>query len=549
MKKDISRRDFLKGMAIGATAAGLAGCKPKDIEALNEGANAAANGAAADSAASSAGTTAGCDDLSTYIADSIVVKDEIAESTDGGEYDVIVIGAGAAGVPCAVKAFQGGNKVLVLQKEPTALSQGNGTTGIVADESDPQSLMHFVYVITEELEYRNDREQLKVYAYNSGEAVRWYAEELTATGYENFRAYDSAVDYGEVFGALTTTVCSVNKPDNTGTAMRAILEAYEDRIDVRYSTPAIQLIKDGSKVTGVYGKDKDGTIWKFGATKGIVIATGDYQNNRSMVEKLCPDVRNFESKQYNRTGDGQLMGILAGGVLEPVGHTKILHDFDSGPMWNEPFFCVDSDGKRFFNEETDMAYIANYMRDYDPEKAGYYFPVFDNNFAEMVTNWGGRPATEESIKNYMPEEDVEERGTVLRDRIAVYKADTLDELAEKLGIPADELKASVERYNEVVDMGWDPDFGKAPKYLQKIEQAPFWGVRKQVRVTAIAAGVITDASAAVLDADRNPIENLYAIGNVAGPFYGSADYPMVFGGLSLGRCVTQGYVLGKDLAA
>ena len=546
MKKNgISRRDFLKGAALGVTAAGLAGCKPKDLESMEE--NAAINAAAGDSAATS---TAGnsCDELATYFAEATAVQEEITESTDGGEYDVIVIGAGAAGVPCAVKAFQGGNKVLVLQKEPTALSQGNGCTGIL-ESSDPQAKMHFVHAITEELEFRNDREQLKVYAFNSGEAVKWYTEELTATGYENFRAYEGSVDYGEVFGALTTTVCSPNKPENTGTAMRKILEAYEDKIDVHYSTPAIQLIKDGDKVVGVYAEDKEGTIYKFGATKAVVIATGDYQNNKAMVERLCPDVLNFESKQYNRTGDGQLMGLMAGGVLEPIGHTKILHDFDSGPMWNEPFLCLNSDGERFFNEETDMAYIANYMRDYDPEKAGWYFPVFDDTFEEMVSEWGGRAATHDSIKAYMPEEDVEERGTVLVDRIAVYKADTLDELAEKLQIPADELKASVERYNKVVDMGYDPDFGKDPKYLQKIETAPFWGVRKQVRVTAIAAGVIVDDSNAVLDADRNPIEGLYAIGNVSGPFYGSADYPMVFGGLSLGRCVTQGYVLAKKLSA
>ncbi len=546
MKKNgISRRDFLKGAALSVTAAGLAGCKPKNLADIEE--NAAANAAAGDNTAASTAANS-CDELANYFAKATAVQEEITESTDGGEYDVIVIGAGAAGVPCAVKSYQGGNKVLVLQKEPTALSQGNGCTGIL-DTSDPQAMMRFVHVINEELEFRNDREQLKVYAFNSGEAVKWYAEELTATGYENFRAYESSVDYGEVFGALATTVCSPNKPDNTGTAMREILEAYEDKIDVRYSTPAIQLIKDGNKVVGVYAKDKEGTVYKFGATKAVVIATGDYQNNSAMVEKLCPDVVNFERKQYNRTGDGQLMSLMAGAVMEPVGHTKILHDFDSGPMWNEPFLCLNSDGERFFNEETDMAYVANYMRGYEPEKAGWYFPVFDDSFEEMVSEWGGRPATHDSIKSYMPEEDVDERGTVLVDRIAVYKADTLDELAEKLEIPADELKASVERYNKVVDMGYDADFGKDPKYLHKIETAPFWGVRKQVRLTAIAAGVVVDETTAVLDADNTPIEGLYAIGNVSGPFYGSADYPMVFGGLSLGRCVTQGYVLGKALSA
>ncbi|MBN1550818.1 FAD-binding protein, partial [bacterium] len=370
-----------------------------------------------------------------------------------------------------------------------------------------------------------------------------------ASGYENFTLSEGEVDYGETFGKLATFACSIVKPDNVGTGVRSILESYDGNIDVRYSTPAVKLITDGNKVTGVYAKDSEGAFYKFTALKGVVIATGDYQNNLAMVEKLCPDVLHFERKQYNRTGDGQLMGMMAGAVLEPIGHTKILHDFDSGPMWNEPFLCLDLNGNRIFNEETDMAYIANYMRDYEPDKAGKYCPIFDSNGFDQVAEWGGRPSSEEAIQKYMPDSDMEERSGVLEDRIAVYKADTLDELADKLGIPAENLKASVERYNEVVDMGWDPDFGKDPKYLKKIEKAPFWGIGKHLRLTAIAAGIITDETGNVLDEEQNPIENLYAIGNVAGPFYGSADYPMVFGGLSLGRCVTQGYVLGKDLAA
>lgn len=108
---------------------------------------------------------------------------EITGAVDGGEYDVIVIGAGTAGVPCAVKACQDGAQVLLLQKEPNVVAQGNTCTGIVLAESDDAAVMHFLQETAANCSWRNDWEQAKVYAYNSGEAVQWYYDEAHASGY------------------------------------------------------------------------------------------------------------------------------------------------------------------------------------------------------------------------------------------------------------------------------------------------------------------------------------------------------------------------------
>ena len=140
---------------------------------------------------------------------------------------------------------------------------------------------------------------------------------------------------------------------------------------------------------------------------------------------------------------------------------------------------------------------------------------------------------------------VENPEGVFTNLLDTYKADTLDELAELLDIPADALKASVERYNELCDQGADVDFGKNMKYMHKIEKAPFWGIRKHIRVSSIDSGVNTNANGQALDADGNVIEGLYCVGNLGGTFYGGADYPFHQTGLSLGRCYTFGMIAAK----
>ncbi|MEL1133684.1 FAD-dependent oxidoreductase [Desulfitobacterium sp. THU1] len=472
---------------------------------------------------------------------------EITGAEDGGTYDVIVIGAGTSGVPCALKAAEDGAKVLVLQKEDGVVAQGNTCTGIIPGESNAPAMLQLEQETAVSCNYRSDRDQVRVYVQNSGEAVQWYYDTAIASGYPATIA-PAVFDYGSPFGAYKKiSVRSAGKPDNTGTVLASILKANATKLDVRYSTPAVQLIKEGGKVTGVYAKDKSGKYYRFTAAKGVVLATGDYQNNDAMVAKYCPDVKDFHKKQFHKTGDGILMGIAAGGTIEPIGHTKMIHDFDSGTMFDEPFLRVDMYGKRFHNEDVDMSYANNYMRHYDKENTGKYCQIFDDNYEAQVTGWGGRPTPKAGMQVYMPEVDVERKG-VTAELIATYRANTLDELATKLGIPADKLKKSVDRYNELVDLGYDADFGKNPKFMKKIETAPYWGIKKNLRVSALCSGININSDFQALDESRNPVEGLYAIGNCSGQFYGSPDYPLHLAGLSIGRCVTAGYVLGKTLA-
>ena len=120
----------------------------------------------------------------------------------------------------------------------------------------------------------------------------------------------------------------------------------------------------------------------------------------------------------------------------------------------------------------------------------------------------------------------------IRDR---FKADTLEELADKLEI-ADKAAfvASVKRYNELAAAGKDEDFGKPANYLVPVDTPPFYGIHRHVRMSAICSGVDVNAKHECLTPEGEVIENLYAIGNCSGHFYGGIDYPLTVFGLSLG---------------
>ena len=130
----------------------------------------------------------------------------------------------------------------------------------------------------------------------------------------------------------------------------------------------------------------------------------------------------------------------------------------------------------------------------------------------------------------------------------IQVADTIEELAEKLNIPAENLAATVEKYNGFCDAGEDTDYYKEAYRLTKIDTPPYYGVRTGAWHLATYDGVLIDTHMRVLDQDNNPIEGLYALGDCSGGFF-CVSYPNLFTGLACGRTTTEGYVLGQEIGS
>lgn len=541
LKNGISRRSFLTGtaaVAAGLGALGLAGCGSSDN---GDGADGTTYGTSSDGAAT----------LSFLVKPEPIADDQIAEIKD---YDVVVVGGGASGVPASLSAREAGASVAVLQKQNQIVSQGNSGSGVDLANSDPAGVQALVAKLIKDNNNRADRKLVEVWAQKSGEAVTWVIEKSLDSG-------ASVIEQGNLqqVGVLDVNGYKMSyntsffgpKPYTTGDGMQALGKTAEAAgVEFFFETPGVQLVVDeAGTVTGVIGQKADGSYVKFNAAKGVILACGDYQNNLEMCNYFIPDLTGFGRKQSNKTGDGHMMGYWAGAVIEPLNHTKMLHDFDAGPasMCDMPFMAVDQTGSRFSNETVEMSLISNYLRNVPDEDKGFYSQIFDANYMTQAAGWPGKLMDPEALRTWMPEEDVERKG-VFADFIGTFKADTLEELAAKLEIDPATFVASVERYNELVAKGSDEDFGKPVKFLHPIDTAPFYGIHRHLRISATCSGLVVDENSQCLNADGAPIKGLFAIGNDAGGFYGGIDYPLSVFGLSLGRCYTFGYVTGKYVA-
>lgn len=537
----ISRRRFLAGTAAAAAAGGalgLTGCAPRSPS--DETADQELFGKSSDGAATL-----------SFLPRPAPIPENDTKVTQ--TFDVVVAGAGASGVAAALSAAESGARVAVLQKESVVISQGNSGAGIDLTKSDPAGVEALVARLMKENAHRCNPKLIRLWAHNSGKAVAWVIDRSKRGGAQ-------VIDQGNL---QQTAIIEINgyklnyitsyfgpKPYTAGDGMRALAKtAQAAGVRFFFSTPAVQLVQDGSgRVTGVIGRNVDGSCIRLIAKKGVILATGDYQNNKAMCNYFIPDLKHFGRKQVNKTGDGLVMGYWAGGVIEPIGHTKMLHDFDAGPatMSDMPFLAVDRHGRRFVNETAEMSVLNNYLR--QAEKTGQYSQIFDANYMTQAADWPGKLIPPEGLKHYMPGEPGPHKG-VFETFIDTHKAGTIEELARKIDVDPATLGATVKRYNELAASRQDLDFGKPAHLLHPIDTPPFYGIRRTIRISAIVSGLLVDEKHQCLNADAAPIKGLYAIGNLAGGFYGGVDYPLTVFGISLGRCFTFGYLTGKHVAA
>jgi fumarate reductase flavoprotein subunit len=533
LAQGLSRRNFLSRAAAGAAGVGLLGAtgleaETQPVEELGKSSDGAAT-------------------LSFLPKPRKIADKEISKTA---EYDVVVVGAGASGVPAALSARENGATVAVVQKAPFALAQGNTGSGIDFEKTEKAGVEALVARIIADNNHRCNPALIRQWATNSGEAVSWVIDRARQAG-------SPVVDQGSgpqlksINGYAVGWVTSYfgPKPYTAGDGMRHLaMTATKAGVEFFYNTRAYELLQnEKGDVIGVIARQRDGKYVRFMARKGVIMATGDYQNNKAMKEYFLPDLNHIGPKQIDKTGDGFIMVYWAGGVIEPIGHTKMSHDFDAGPasMCDMPFLAVNRSGRRFVNETVAMSLMNNYLK--DAENAGHYAQIFDSDYMTRAANWPGKLVAPDALKNWMPEEPGPKK-EVFPSFIATYKADTIEELAGKLEMDPSTLAATVKRYNELVTSGKDEDFGKPANLLVPVLKPPFYGIHRTVRISAICSGMVVDEQHRALKADGEPIKGLYVVGNLGGCFYGGIDYPLTVFGLSLGRCYTSGYLAGRQVA-
>lgn len=317
-------------------------------------------------------------------------------------------------------------------------------------------------------------------------------------------------------------------------------------VEIMLGTPATQLItnQDG-RVVGLYALDsKDRTI-AVKAKKAVILACGGFNGNRGMMTRYLPEQgTGFCGGCDGNTGDGHSMVQAIGGKLKDMGlgsHWMVYDDASSTTLYNAavgsfggtenladaadfPFILVNLDGERFMAETMGYKWVG-FNTNNQPFHMNYF--LFDSG--EACTAWF--EAATQALGG--------------RDAVKLIQADTLDEIASKMQVPADTLKQTVEQYNGFVKAGVDDAFGRSMRKVSTLDTPPFFAVRMRPRHYTTYGGIAIDQESHVLDTSDAIIPGLYAAGTCCGAI---VEQEGLYYQGGVGQTLTFGYIAAEHAA-
>ncbi len=544
--------------------------------------------AVADCMSQASGTTitVGGGDDSAASSDWLGTAPEIADAdiTEELETEVLVVGCGTGGWIAAMTAAEAGAKVLVVEKRetPTGIREDIGAIDSKLQQASfdkfPEFKIDKMEALQEIVRYGSgyvDSDLIKVWINESAELVDWLNDLFDADGtfYLEFEGGVGNVNDPGRDKAYATG----HSPHPTGkgaedATINSVFQKVCDEhgVEWKLSTALVKLLQDESgKVTGIIAQDQnDNHYVKVTASKGVLLTTGGYATNTDMMLALQPmtmDMKINIPAGSTCDGSGIKAMLWAGAAIDPTHASMMFNRACCLPsetagyktngkfFWfgEQPFLKVNLNGKRFCNESGPYEFMLHSMY---MQPAHTYCDIFDSNskkYAEQFDEVGccrlfPFPNGAQSNRDF--DSVWAQMTTDYVDEGYVIKADTLEELAEGLGLPVEEFTATVERYNELCKKGEDEDYGKEAHRLTPVDTAPFYGARVGAWHLTTLNGCRINTDMQVLDTDGNPIEGLYASGDCTGGFF-ATTYPNLFTGLACGRTMTFARHAAKLLAA
>lgn len=493
--------------------------------------------------------------------------------------DVVIVGAGGAGLAAAVRSLQHDEKVVILEKYPQIGGNTSRAGGPMnAAEPDWQKKFKALPGEKETLkelaatpfdkidpEYQDDfkklQKQIKEYLASGADylfdSILLHEIQTYLGGKRtNLKGNEIHGKYALVHELVTNALNSVKwladlgvKFDETdvtepvgglwrrghkpvepmGYAYIHILGDWvEDHGGKLYLESRAEdlIIKDG-KVRGVIAKRADGSTLTIHA-KAVILTAGGFGANTKMVQKYNTywpkiDDNIATTNSPSITGDGINLGLEAGADLFGMGFIQLMPvaDPDTGELFTgvvtppANYIMVNKEGKRFVNEFAERDVLAKAVID----NGGLIYQIADDKIKETAYN-----TTQESLDAQV------KAGTLFRD-------DTLEGLAKQIGMDPDVLVDTIKKYNSYVDQGSDQDFHKNVLGL-KCEVAPFYATPRKPAIHHTMGGLVIDTKAHVLDKNGDEIPGLYSAGENAGGIHAGNR----LGGNSLSDIFTFGRI-------
>jgi len=460
------------------------------------------------------------------------------------DFDVIVVGSGAAGLSAALAASDDGASVLVVESQGIVggssrlsggLMMGAGTRyqKALGIEDSPEALFHDYMTLNQ---WKVESAVVERLTQRAGAAVEWLGD----LGVE---FYDEMVFGGD------ETVPRVHCPIGRGQAVVDVLHARcrERGVEFALGQRIDRLIVEHGAVRGVAVGDDSITA---GA---VVVASGGFGANEEKRRELFPSVFDTEWSYYigadgaqgdaldfTRDVDAQITGFNRGLRLMHTDFDKMYEAYIPG--W---LILVNRDGRRFCNETAPYGIMDGLLS----EQGDVAFAIFDHTRLVEATELGVaryKQSIPGSTKRQSPHWNLDIIEMMIEEG-KVHVADSVGQLASSIGVPAEHLQATVDRTNELHELHEDVDYLKDPKFLEPITDGPFYGVEVRPATCCFTAcGLRIDREGQVLDSAGRPIAGLFAAGEVAGGVIGPR---YVGSGNSYGNCVTMGRVAGQSAAA
>ncbi len=435
--------------------------------------------------------------------------------------DIVVVGAGSAGLTAAVQAAEKGAKVVLLEKNPFVGGASNFAEGLFGVESEWNRLRSDTLTREEAFKGLLERHQHEInapltrdYVYGSAENLEWLSKHDIKFDVVRMTPWEEA----------TWHVIGDYKGKNHGAALVNALKDHADKLGVNTLTscPAKSLITNSKgAVTGVIAEDDDDTYTI--QAKAVILASGSFGDSPEKVAQWAHrDPEGWKpSCPINKTGDGIQMALDKGAALGQVGFVghlgaegvKFLSNLYA-TSWQPAALWVDSDGNRFVNEDVALSFsqAANVVYRQHNHHA---WSIFDDSQVKYMTEKG----VDSGIGVLIPvgakmtnlEKEIKEAAAD-KSVTGFKSASSVAELAQKIGVPQKALEAAVKSYNHGCAEGHDGEFFKDVKYMRPLNTQKLYAVQLRSNFFAAYGGLNVNRQFQVLDTQNRPIPGLYAAG-------------------------------------
>ena len=496
--------------------------------------------------------------------------------------DVVIVGAGGAGLAAAVRSLEEGQSVVILEKYPQ-IGGNTSRAGGPMNAAEPawqdkfkalpgekETLTELAATPIEKIdpEYQADFKQLQaqIKEYLASGANNLFDSTLlheiqTYLGGKrtDLKGNEIHGKYPLVHELVTNALDSVKWLSNLGVKFDnedvtepvgglwrrghkpvepmgyAYIHVLGDWVKdhgakLLTETQAEHLIVENGEVKGVIAHRKDGSTVTVNA-KAVILTAGGFGANTKMVQKyntywqeIADDIATTNSPAI--TGDGIKLGLEAGADLFGMGFIQLMpvSDPETGELFTglqtppANFIMVNQKGKRFVNEFAERDTLAKAAI----ANGSLFYLIADDKIKETAYN-----TSQESIDAQV------EAGTL-------YKADTLEDLAKQIGMEPAVLVKTIQDYNSYVEQGEDPEFHKNVLGL-KCEVAPFYATPRKPAIHHTMGGLVIDKNAHVLNQNGEVIKGLYSAGENAGGLHAGNR----LGGNSLSDIFTFGRIAAE----